>query len=171
VTGRAGDPGNDVVTFVDEREVRARVEAVFDAVRALVAGMLPAAEVEHVGSTAVPGAVTKGDLDVCVRVGAGELEAARRILGARFAANVGSERTASLDSFVDESWPVSVGIQLVLRGGPEDFFIRWRDLLRASPDLLAEYNRLKRAWHGRSHDGYRAAKSALIERTLGQEAR
>ena len=32
--------------------------------------LLPTAEIEHIGATAIPGALTKGDLDVMVRVAA-----------------------------------------------------------------------------------------------------
>lgn len=38
--------------------------AVFDMHRRHVAELLPGAEVEHVGATAVPGALTKGDVDM-----------------------------------------------------------------------------------------------------------
>jgi GrpB-like predicted nucleotidyltransferase (UPF0157 family) len=40
---------------------------------------LPGARVEHVGSTAVPGSLTKGDLDICVIVEGGQFERASRV--------------------------------------------------------------------------------------------
>jgi len=39
--------------------------------------MIPTAEIEHVGSTAVQGSLTKGDVDVQVRVAAAEYPAAK----------------------------------------------------------------------------------------------
>jgi GrpB-like predicted nucleotidyltransferase (UPF0157 family) len=154
------------VEFVDEQEIRSSVLAVFESLRAIIVALLPQARVEHIGSTAIPGAITKGDLDLCVQVERGEFQEADRILGARFARNVGSAQTASLSSFVDDTWSVPVGVQLVVLGGDADFFVRWRDVLRRSPAVLREYNLLKSHWQGRSHAEYRAAKTAFIESKL-----
>jgi GrpB-like predicted nucleotidyltransferase (UPF0157 family) len=128
--------------------------------------LLPGARVEHIGATSIPGSLTKGDLDLCVQVERGAFQEADRILAGQFARNVGSDQTASLSSFVDNSRPVPVGVQLVVLGGDEDVFLRWRDLLRRSPEVLKAYNELKMRWHGGSHGGYRAAKSEFIEKAL-----
>ncbi|WP_311568495.1 GrpB family protein [Photobacterium arenosum] len=42
--------------------------------------LLPAARVEHVGASSVPGAISKGDLDILIGVDTHELEASARIL-------------------------------------------------------------------------------------------
>jgi GrpB-like predicted nucleotidyltransferase (UPF0157 family) len=162
----ASEMGEDVVEFVNEGEIRATVAEILGGLCRELAKLLPAATIEHVGSTSIPETVTKGDLDVCVLVDQTELHAADGILAGRFARNIGSDRSESLSSFVDPSRRVAVGIQLVARGGAEDFFVRWRDLLRGSPALRDAYNDLKRRWHGRSHGDYRQAKSEFIERTL-----
>ena len=156
----------DAVEFVDGEGIASRVLTLFEELRAMLAAVLPAAGIEHVGSTAIPGAVTKGDLDVCVLVDASAFREADRVLAERFARNVGSYQSESLSSFVDDSRPIPVGVQLVVRGGAEDFFVRWRDLVRRSPQVLSDYNQLKHEWHGGSHEGYRAAKSQFIEDTL-----
>jgi GrpB-like predicted nucleotidyltransferase (UPF0157 family) len=154
------------VEFVDELAVRAAVSSVFESLYAMVAALLPEARIEHIGSTSIAGSITKGDLDICVQVEQSAFGEADRILSEQFARNVGSHQSASLSSFVDDAYPVSVGVQLVALGGSEDFFFRWRDLLRSSPEILQQYNELKRRWHGRSHDEYRAEKAAFIERFL-----
>jgi GrpB-like predicted nucleotidyltransferase (UPF0157 family) len=109
---------------------------------------------------------TKGDLDICVLVEGSAFREADRILAERFARNVGSDRTASFSAFSDSRWPLAVGIQLVVRGGGEDVFLRWRDLLRCAPEVRKRYDELKRFWHGRSHEEYRAAKAKFIEDAL-----
>jgi GrpB-like predicted nucleotidyltransferase (UPF0157 family) len=168
---RAGEVSRDMeadqVEFFDEANGRSKVLAVFESLRAILGGLLPEARVEHIGSTSIPGAITKGDLDLCVQVERSAFQGADHILATRFARNVGSDQTASLSSFVDDSWPVPVGVQLVVLGGDEDFFLLWRDLLRGSPTILEEYNQLKRRWNGQAHEGYRAAKSDFIEEKLG----
>ena len=59
------------------------------------------------------------------------------------------------------------GVQLVVRGGREDFFVRWK---QGPPSSIAAgvsvYNELKRRWDGRPHDSYRNAKSVFIEGQL-----
>ena len=156
----------DHVEFVEEAAIRSTVSAVFESINATLTALLPTAQIEHIGSTSIPGAITKGDLDICVLVGQGAFAEADRVISEQFARNVGSHESASLSSFVDNSLPVPVGIQLVALGGNEDFFLRWRDLLRSSPEVLKQYEVLKRHWHGRSHEGYRRAKSTFIEQTL-----
>jgi GrpB-like predicted nucleotidyltransferase (UPF0157 family) len=163
---RERDMASGVVTFVDEGEVRDAVLAVFEDLRVTLETLLPAARIEHIGSTSIPGTITKGDLDVCVLVERGDFGDAERVLAVRFARNVGSDRTDSLSSFIDDTRAVPVGVQLVVRGGREDFFVTWRELLRRSPEVLSAYNELKRRWHGQSHEDYRREKSAFIERTL-----
>lgn len=49
-------------------ELAEAVHTAFDHHREQVLRLVPDAEVEHVGATSVPGALTKGDLDVLVRV-------------------------------------------------------------------------------------------------------
>ena len=191
------------VNFVREIEIRQSVCAAFDEMRALLEELLPRttgaarARIEHVGSTSVPGSITKGDLDVCVLVvEARAFAAADGVLAGRFRRNAGSDRSGSFASFIGDDAvggdavgvgrgpavkvdgvggdvvgvgrvpAVGVGIQLVLCGGPEDDFLRWRDLLRRAPQVLEAYNDLKRQWHGRPHDEYRRAKSRFIEDAL-----
>lgn len=47
--------------------------------------VLPAsAELEHVVATAVPGCLTNGDLDICIRIAASDFEAADNVLARSF---------------------------------------------------------------------------------------
>ena len=152
--------------FVDESKIRAIVLAVFEDLRVRLEELLPGARIEHVGATSVPGAVTKGDLDICVLVERDAFQGADRLLAEHFARNVGSDQTHSLSSFVVSSKPLPVGVQLVVSGGEGDLFVRWRDLLRRSPEVLKEYNQIKLRWHGGAHGDYRVAKSEFIEAAL-----
>ena len=62
-----------------EAEIRNVATTAFKDHRDRVLGLIPVAEVEHVGSTSIPGALTKGDVDLLVRVHAGEFDAADRL--------------------------------------------------------------------------------------------
>lgn len=68
--GYAPAPVTERVFFVDIATCRGQAEVLFREVEARVRALLPGVSVEHVGSTSLPDGLTKGDLDVQVRVGA-----------------------------------------------------------------------------------------------------
>jgi GrpB-like predicted nucleotidyltransferase (UPF0157 family) len=48
-----------VIALLREEEIRGQVAGIFGRRQAELEGMLPGARIEHVGSTAVPGSLTK----------------------------------------------------------------------------------------------------------------
>jgi GrpB-like predicted nucleotidyltransferase (UPF0157 family) len=150
--------------LVREQEMRTRVAAVFERQRLRIAALLPQARIEHVGSTAVPGSLTKGDLDLCVIVPTVEFAAATEKLSAALAIHQPENWTAEMASFVASPEDgIDVGIQLIVAGSEEErWFIGWRDRLRADPALRERYDQVKLANQDGSVDDYRAAKERLI---------
>ena len=151
-------------------EIRAAVEAAFGAHSARIADALPAAEIEHVGSTAIPGALTKGDLDLLVRVPAARFEAAVAALRDLYAIHQPENWTPTYASFADaRSHDPPVGVQLTVAGSADDaLFAPFRDALIADPELLAQYNALKRSLDGAEYERYTAAKGSFVERVLAR---
>jgi GrpB-like predicted nucleotidyltransferase (UPF0157 family) len=159
-------PTNDeLIALVREEEIRERVAAIFARRRAELEGMLPGARIEHVGSTAVPGSLTKGDLDICAIVEDAEFERASRLLAERFRVHQPENWSETLASFTAPSeGGIDVGVQLVPAGSPDErYFVGWRDRLRADPELRAGYDDLKRRHRADGMDAYRAAKEQLIQ--------
>ena len=154
-----------MIRLVREEEIRGRVAGVFAGRRVELEGMLPGARVEHVGSTAVPGSLTKRDLDICVIVAGEEFERASRVLGERFAIHQPENWTPTLASFTAPPEDgVDVGVQLVPAGSADErHFVGWRDRLRADPELRARYDELKRRHQAEDMNAYRAAKERLIQ--------
>jgi GrpB-like predicted nucleotidyltransferase (UPF0157 family) len=144
------------------------VEACLRAQRVRIGRMLPGIEVVHVGATAVPGAVTKGDVDVMVRVPPAGFEAAVRALRSAYAIHQPENWTPTYASFVDpEAGEPPVGMQLVAAGSEDEApFEPFLDALRADPALLAEYNALKRRLDGSDYELYTREKGEFIERVL-----
>ena len=126
--------------------------------------MLPGARIEHVGATAVPGSLTKGDLDICVIVAGEEFKRASRVLGERFEIHQPENWSATLASFIAPPEDrIDVGVQLVTAGSADErHFVGWRDRLRADPEARARYDELKRRHQADDIDAYRAAKERLI---------
>jgi GrpB-like predicted nucleotidyltransferase (UPF0157 family) len=149
-------------------ELAETTRAAFDHHRNQVLLLLPDAEVEHVGATSVPGAVTKGDLDVLVRVQASEFARAVAVLRNAYAIHQPHNWTPTLASFNDPaSSAPPVGVQLVAAGSASDaLFGPFRDALIADPALLVEYNALKLRLDGASYERYTTTKGAFIENVL-----
>ncbi|TGD98580.1 GrpB family protein [Methylobacterium nonmethylotrophicum] len=159
--------GEIFVLAPDPQAARAAADRLFAALAGDLAAVLPAtAELLHVGATAIPGCLTKGDLDIVVRVEAADFAQADAALAGRFTRNTGSDRTEDFAAFEDGDRVPPLGIQLVVRGGAYDDFHRFAEALRRDPDRLRRYNDLKRAFHGRPMEAYRAAKGAFIASVL-----
>ena len=126
------------------------------------------ADIRHIGATAVPGCVTKGDLDIVVRVAAEDFDKADVCLARMLDRNKGSVRTATFAAFEDNSAAPHLGVQLAAIDGPEDFLHLFVDALNASPPLVAAYNELKTRFDGHPMDEYRRAKDAFVARVLRQ---
>jgi len=152
------------IELVREEEIRERVAAIFARRQAELEEMLPGARVEHIGSTAVPGSLTKGDLDICAIVRREEFEPASRALAERFRIHQPENWSPTLASFTAPSEDgIDVGVQLVPAGSPDErAFVGWRDRLRADNELRARYDELKRRHRADGMDAYRAAKERLI---------
>lgn len=159
---------HETLTLVPDVEAAClTAQTTFEGMKRTLIEMLPSsAEVLHVGATAIPGCLTKGDLDIVVRVDQSEFERAEDILATHFDRNAGSVRTQEFSAFEDLVRALHVGIQLVARDGSFDFFHRFVDALRANPDLVRRYNALKLAFDGKSMVDYRKAKDAFIAEAL-----
>ncbi|MGE0767270.1 MAG: GrpB family protein [Hyphomicrobiaceae bacterium] len=160
-------PDEPPFRLIDAERARHDAERLFDAVRTRIAAILPAtADIRHIGATAVRGCLTKGDLDIVVRVPADDFDRAETTLASRFARNAGSTRTNEFSAFEDDDSHPHLGIQLVAIDGAFDSFHLFAELLCASPRLVEDYNSLKRRHDGAPMAVYRAAKDAFIERLL-----
>lgn len=151
----------------DAGAARQAAASLFERVRTRLAVILPAsAEVLHIGATAIPGCLTKGDLDIVVRVDPTDFVTAEAGLAAAFGRNAGSIRTDAFAAFEDADCRPPLGIQLTAKDGVLDVFHRFADALRADPELLARYNALKLAHHTRPMARYRAEKDAFVSEVL-----
>lgn len=156
------------VRFISASKARSLAATAFRRQHRRLARLLPHAQIEHIGSTAVPGMITKGDLDILVRVSRPKFARADQSLAAHYARNAGSHHSQTFASFKDDAAKPPLGIQLAVAGGPEDDFLKFRDALRRSAALVRRYNQLKRRSAGLSMTAYRRRKRAFIRRVLAQ---
>jgi GrpB-like predicted nucleotidyltransferase (UPF0157 family) len=159
-------PPEESVSFLPETHFRSRVLQRFEQLKRELAALITDADIQHVGSTAIPGSLTKGDLDIQVRVVAATYPMAKQQLSKIYAINVGGFAADDAVSFEDYSSVPSVGIHLTIIGGSSDIQWRFRDLLSASESLRREYDDLKRRFEGKSMAKYREAKERFVARVL-----
>jgi GrpB-like predicted nucleotidyltransferase (UPF0157 family) len=157
---------DELVHFAPERDFREAVVRLFEEVQSQLLTLIPHADVQHVGSTAVPGSLTKGDLDVQVRVSESQYVAAREMLSKIYDVNVGGFASDDAISFEDHSSQPPLGVHLTVIGGSADIQWRFRDALVASPVLREQYDQLKRQFEGGSMERYRTAKAEFVSRVL-----
>lgn len=137
----------------------------FERQRSTIARLLPGADVRHVGGTSVPGALTKGDLDIQVRVSGDRLAEAASRLRQIFATANDDLWNAQFAAFAAPGGclPYPTKISVVAIGSVYDHngASIW-DLLAADPALLQRYNDMKRRYAEREPHAYEEAKAAFF---------
>jgi len=153
--------------------MRTAAESAFEEHRGRVLRLLPDAEVEHVGATSIPGALTKGDVDVLVRVTVDDFDDAVSQLRRLYAVHQPHNWTPTFASFADrDAGDPPVGIQLVVAGSADDgLFGPFREALIRDPALLANYNALKRRHDGDDYQHYTDAKGEFVRDVLERVGR
>lgn len=141
--------------------------AQFQSYKRKVSLLLPNAVVEHIGSSAIPGAISKGDLDIYVGVELSQFEQSVQMLTTLgFSEKQNTLRTSELCML--ESKTDDVAFQVVVNGSQHECFLRFRDYLVSNPELVKYYNKLKQSCEGYSHEDYRTLKSDFIVQVLNE---
>jgi len=153
------------VQLRDPASLAGPAATVFERERGQIAARLPDAVIEHIGATAIPGAWSKGDVDLLVRVARARFAAAVEALRTLYAEHQRENWTPTFASFATPGEPI--GVQLVEIGSEDErVFREFRDRLIGDPALVAEYNDVKHRHAACDETTYRAAKAQLIERVL-----
>jgi tRNA threonylcarbamoyladenosine biosynthesis protein TsaE len=147
---------------------RERFEAEAEALRRALGGF--AVQIEHVGSTAVPGIAAKPTIDIAVGALTIDVppEAVAGLEGLGYAFAEDELRSWSQRYRRGTGVPWEAIVHVVEWGGAHwDAFLRFRDALRADPELVREYEQLKRTMLEASEGWYSGKdKGPLVERVL-----
>ncbi|MBU9722737.1 MULTISPECIES: kanamycin nucleotidyltransferase C-terminal domain-containing protein [Bacillaceae] len=161
---------SEIVTFSDEKIFRRKVHEVLKKHRSLIESKLPYAEIIHVGSTAVEGSLTKGDVDLQVRVPQSDFSQAKERLREMYDVNEGSSQTSYFCAFEDPDEILPLGVQLTVTSSDVDHFWLLTKFFRVHPDYLKEYNKLKEKHNGKNIDKYREEKGRFIEEIFASDS-
>ncbi len=153
--------------FLQPNQYQPEISQLYEEIASVVLQLLPEARVEHIGASSIPGAISKGDLDIFVGLDREELERVITELernGYRVKPN--TLRNKSLCMLEIDSYQYPVALQVVANGSRFEMFLAFRDAIRKSEALLREYNQMKYLCEGISENCYRSRKSEFIEKVL-----
>ena len=154
--------------FYKADEYQAYCEALYRKYELEIATLLPDAVIEHIGTSSIPNAVSKGDLDILVGVDGRKLEKAVKLFSTLgFNEKSNTLRTPELCMLKSNSGE-DVAFQVVANGSEFDYFVGFRDKRRKNSNLVQQDNELKISCTGWSHNEYRRKKATFIERVLRQ---
>ncbi|MDX8252753.1 GrpB family protein [Acinetobacter pittii] len=154
------------MVFLEPEKYQQRCAQLFNSYRKAICTLLPFAKIEHIGSSAIPNAFSKGDLDVYIEVLPDQFEfAIEQLKTLNFIEKQNTLRTSEL-CMLESLNNDEVAFQVVVTDSIFKFFLTFRDKLIASPTLVNEYNQLKLQCSHLNHDQYRAVKSDFINRVL-----
>ena len=154
------------ITFQDQVVFHARAEKIFAEEYALLKPLMPWADIQHIGSTSIPGATTKGDIDIVVRVLKEDFLKTRDILKGIYETHQLDNWSETFASFKDDNRALPLGIQLTIMDCEDDVFVTFRDILRSSPEMLSEYNALKISCQNQDTEIYIAKKAEFFEQLI-----
>src|SRR5690625_144128 len=147
------------VNFYKQANFKQAAEKTFILQRELIQELIPNADIQHVGSSAIPNSLTKGDLDIQVRVSSKSFLQAVEKLSGLYDLNEGSIKTNEFRAFKDDTMSPPLGIQLTVFDSEFDFFWKFRDILLQNNKYRYKYDNLKRSFEGKGMDEYREAKN------------
>jgi len=144
-----------------------QVKRTLSQVYAQLEALVPDAELHHIGATAIPGALTKGDVDVLLRASGARFQAVVDVLKRHFTIKQPANWTPEFASFGDDtSFELPLGVQVVIKDAREDFLLFLRDYFVSHHDALADYNRLKITHAAEGPEGYWKAKDRFLTKIL-----
>lgn len=147
-------------------EVSEKAEAIVAQLRGALLALVPGGELEHIGATSF-GGVTKGDVDVNLRVPGEDFAEAVETLRANYEIAQPENWAPGFASFNDYTHALDVGIQVTERDSERDFLLYLRERLQ-DPSTREQYDALKREASPLGMTKYREAKHAFLQRLLNE---
>ena len=151
------------VSFRRSDEIVPAALAILDEVRSELTFALPGAELALIGSSSLPGLLTRGDVDLHLRIPPASMPEAVRLLDARWTPVHVEMWTPTFVTYEREVAAREVGVAVTAIGGEHDLSFRSTWMRMATePALRAAYDALKRRYDGEPEAAYREAKARFF---------
>ena len=110
--------------LIDADQYQPAAQRVFIQLQTELSLALPYARIEHIGSSAIPGALSKGDIDICVAVPKKHFTEALGVLESKgYRIKVDTLRTPQLCMLISPRESTDLAIQLIEQGSDFEFFM------------------------------------------------
>jgi len=150
-----------IVHFFKSEEVFEKANLIFNSEKQEIQKFLKNADIQHVGSCSIPGAISKFDVDIQVRVEKKSFEEALNFLSKKY-----REKHPEIwrDGFAAFNTKKECSIDIVLTSvdSKYDDFYKVRDFLINNPEKLKEYNALKMSFEGKPLADYKKSKAEFL---------
>ncbi len=150
-----------IMHFLSSEEIFEKAREVFEREKKVLESVLPETNIEQVGSSAVPGAIGKFDIDIQIRTIPAHFTETVEIMRLHYPEKHPELWTDEFAIFRSEESELVDYMVTVIYSKYDDFY-RVRDHLIANPDILEEYNNLKRGFEGKTYAEYRKAKAEFL---------
>ena len=158
-----------MITLYDPEHYQPKVRAQFHKIERQLQPYLPHCSIEHIGASAIPGALSKGDLDICVVTQKGQMPTTiDTLLSLGYEKKTDTLQTHQLCMMVPLENNLDIALQVIEKGSEFEFFLHFRDALIANQQWVRAYNRIKQEAADLPADEYRARKSRFIHFVLQQ---
>lgn len=152
--------------FLEPEQYQQRCAQLFNSYQKDISTLLPFAKIEHIGSSAIPNAISKGDLDIYIEVIPEQFEfVIEQLKTLNFIEKQNTLRTHEL-CMLESLNNDDVAFQIVVTDSIFTFFLTFKNKLISSPTLVNEYNQLKLQCSHLDPDQYRTIKADFINRVL-----
>ena len=151
----------NIVKFIKTPDIAEQINSLFESEKKRLLEFIPSVDIQHIGGTSIPDSISKGDLDINIRVKKEDFNGTDKRLQNIYEINQPENWTNGFASFKDDLR--DLGVQVTTIGGSEDYFIAQRDYLRNHPKVLEELNILKQRFEGKDMDEYRHEKSRFFD--------
>ena len=160
----------EIVNFKLQSDFAEEAQKAFKEERGKLLKILPKADIQHIGSTAIPNAMTRNDLDIQIRVEKTDFQGAVKKVKKLYKINQPDNWTENYASFKDNERNMSIDIQLTIIGSEYDkLFQEQQKLLATNPEVLKRYNELKLSFNGKSMYKYIAERARFFEELKREE--
>ncbi|MGK7248789.1 GrpB family protein [Acinetobacter oleivorans] len=154
------------MVFLEPEQYQQRCAQLFNSYKKDISTLLPFAQIEHIGSSAIPNVISKGDLDIYIEVKPEHFEfAITQLKTLNFIEKQNTLRTEEL-CMLESLNNDDVAFQIVVTDSVFTFFLTFRNKLMDSPALVNEYNQLKLECSHLDDYQYRTIKADFINRVL-----
>ena len=149
------------VHFIKTVDIKEKIDTLFNSEKKKLQDIFPSSNIEHIGGTSVPSLISKGDLDINIRVPEKDFQRSVETLKGLYEINQPNNWTSGFASFKDDSR--DIGVQLTVKDSADDLFVPQREFLKNHPEKVLELNILKEKFEGGDMDEYRVEKGKFFE--------